>query len=791
MRRGIKGLLVFFIFILIILVISIEFLIRAENSESTLSSEWWMFGKYLNHTAYDGINFTVIPGLNISTFVTPSSVVWSSPAVAYGSVYIGSSAYVVTNIATFYRLNASNISQQIENFTIFNGSIRTSPVVVNGWVYFGGGPAGYAATLYKLNATNFSQNYTGKQVMNQYSPFIIANSYVYTVLTGFPNAYLYQTNASNISQIIGNYSFPGYSTDMPPTYANGYIYTGNLNPNAQFYQFNASNISFGPIANISTQGWPVESAPVVWNGFVYFGTGGNSLNGTNGTFYQLNATNFSQKIANFSPLGVNVVNGGNIESPAIATIGTNTYVYFGSTADGTFYQLNASNVSQQIANYTVNDTLYNWMEVAPTVANGYVYFGTNYGYMYQLNASNVSQFIGKIFTGGLELSTSAAYARGYIYFGNYFGDNSGKIYQINASNLSLFTIIDTTPPVIYIDGSLQTTYSGSITLNIHMNEPGYCMYSVNGGATNKTFPNVLASYIFYNAVETLSDGNYVANFYCNDTSGNRNDTASFSFTMYTAPSGGGLPPVTPPPTVTGTITSASPGSPAVISVNNPNIGVTNITIAVNQNVSNASLTIKPLNSTTGANFRVSLRRGAFYQAYEINVTGMNNSVITNVTIYFKVNITWLALQNGTTANIYLYRYYNARWNRLPTTYLSQDSTYYYFKSISPGFSTFVVFFGEFDCEPDTTRCFNNEVQLCLGNSTWLVTDKCSISCDNGKCVNSIFDNLNIVYIGAIIGIVAAIILVFYGLIMKFSRRNTGKTSRKSLAKFYRNQSRRQ
>jgi len=741
-------LLVFFVFVL---VISISFLIRAENSESTSSSEWRMYGKYLNHTAYDGIPFTVISGLNYSIFTTGYSVD-QNPTIANGYVYIASSS----TDRNIYQLNASNISQKIANYTLIPDNTFSNPIVANGFVYIGS-----SYVLYQLNASNVSQqitNYTygpGGFGLLQYSP-AISNGFLYT---GSADALL-QLNASNISQKIANFTV-GVNILMTPAIANGYVYVGY--GFRTLFQLNATNISLTPIANFSfTTGNGFSVPPAVANGFVYIGGGPSA----GGWLFQLNASNVSQQIANFTTVGTVAYS-----SPAVAS----GYVYIGTS--NAFYQLNASNVSQQIANYS--GTFY-----MPTVANGYVYVANGSNYMFQLNASNVSQMIGTLYLGGI-VASSPAYARGYIYFGS----GNYNVYQVNASNLSAFAIIDTIPPIVLL-GVNTNAGPHQVLINLYLNEQGYCLYSLDGGITNKTMINAYLSTVFYQT-ETLSDGNYVVNAYCNDTAGNRNDTTNVSFTMYTAPAtiGGGLPPVTPPPTVTETIPTASPGSPAVMNIDTPGVGLTNITINVKGNISNASLTIKPLNSTTGANFRVSLRRGAFYQAYEINVTGMNNSEITNVTINFKVNKTWLASQNGTTANIYLYRYYNNRWTRLPTTYLSQDSTYYYFRAISPGFSTFVVFFGEFDCEPDTTRCFNNEVQLCLGNSTWLVTEKCSDKCENGKCVNSIFDNLNIIYIGAIIGIISAIILVFYILVTKFSRRNTGKTSKQSLSKFYSNQSR--
>ena len=115
-------------------------------------------------------------------------------------------------------------------------------------------------------------------------------------------------------------------------------------------------------------------------------------------------------------------------SPAVA----NGYVYVGSD-DGKLYQLNASNVSQKIAESATGDGY-----PSPAVANGYVYVGGGFN-LYQLNASNVSQKIAEYTTGGVVYS-SPAVANGYIYIGSW----DHKLYQFGTDNNLLGT--DTSVP---------------------------------------------------------------------------------------------------------------------------------------------------------------------------------------------------------------------------------------------------------------------------------------------------------------------------------------------------------
>ena len=167
------------------------------------------------------------------------------------------------------------------------------------------------------------------------------------------------------------------------------------------------NISSTEVKTFTT-GYFVRSSPAVANGYVYVGSYDNKV-------YQLNASNISQKIAEFTT--VDAV----YSSPAVA----NGYVYVGSY-DNKVYQLNASNISQKIAEYTTGNYVYS----SPAVANGYIYIGgTNY--IYQLNASNISQKIAEYVTGSW-IESSPAVANGYVYVGG----NDGKVYQLNASNIS-------------------------------------------------------------------------------------------------------------------------------------------------------------------------------------------------------------------------------------------------------------------------------------------------------------------------------------------------------------------
>ena len=72
---------------------------------------------------------------------------------------------------------------------------------------------------------------------------------------------------------------------------------------------------------------------------------------------------------------------------------------------------------------------------SPSVAGGYVYFGSDDGVIYQLNATDFSSVANFTTNNGSGYSahSSAAIANGYIYIGSH----DYNLYQLNANNISL------------------------------------------------------------------------------------------------------------------------------------------------------------------------------------------------------------------------------------------------------------------------------------------------------------------------------------------------------------------
>ncbi len=121
------------------------------------------------------------------------------------------------------------------------------------------------------------------------------------------------------------------------------------------------------------------------------------------------------------------------------------------------YQLNATDISQKIAEYRTGSGITS----SPAVADGFVYVTSHDWRFYQLDASDISQLIA-MYRSNIMLQNSPAVANGYAYVGI-----SNKLHQFNASDISRTTNIDITPPNVLIASPGNNTYSnGNATISV-------------------------------------------------------------------------------------------------------------------------------------------------------------------------------------------------------------------------------------------------------------------------------------------------------------------------------------
>jgi len=297
----------------------------------------------------------------------------------------------------------SNISTATPNQYTMPATVYTSPLVADDYLYF---TSGTSKGVYQMNYSNYTQqiaNFTGAG-NTVYAP-AVANNYLYV-----PSGnYIYQLNASNVSEEIANFS--AGSTVYSPTVVNDSVYLTSSNA---LFRLNSSNVSQEFERYTASS---LAYSPTYSNGYVYV-----SHTSTSFTFYQLNASNVSQKIAN-SPS-----QGRYLSTPPVIS---GDYAYICNSRH--LSQYNSSNVSQNIGYYTFNPSLSTACYPNPVSSNGYVYFAsTNPTYIFQLNESNVSQLIGSKSIGSSASKNYLLANDNYIYIGT----SSNIFYQLDASNVS-------------------------------------------------------------------------------------------------------------------------------------------------------------------------------------------------------------------------------------------------------------------------------------------------------------------------------------------------------------------
>jgi PGF-pre-PGF domain-containing protein len=128
-------------------------------------------------------------------------------------------------------------------------------------------------------------------------------------------------------------------------------------------------------------------------------------------------------------------------------------------------------------------------------------------------------------------------------------------------------------------------------------------------------------------------------------------------------------------------------------------GVANVTIGKAEGVDFSEIDIQVANKVSSVYLTVTKvdanPAGApvlqnVYSYVSVVKQNINDQDISSATIKFKVEKTWVTQKGIDSSTIALYRYSNSVWNKLETSKLSEDSTYYYFQAKTPGFSYFAI-----------------------------------------------------------------------------------------------------
>ncbi|TKA11826.1 serine/threonine protein kinase [Actinacidiphila oryziradicis] len=265
--------------------------------------------------------------------------VCSSPAVADGTVYIGSWDHKV------YALDAATGTQKWAHTT--DGLVDSSPAVADGTVYIGS----YDGKVYALDAGTGTQKWahtTGDGVGS--SPAVADG----TVYIGSYDGKVYALDAATGTE---KWTHTTGGPVASPAVADGTVYIGSRD-----HKVYALDAATGTKKWTHTTGDWVLSSPAVADGTVYIGN-------RDGKVYALDAATGTEKWTHTTD--------GLVESSPAVADGT---VYVGSW-DGKVYALDAATGTEKWA-HTTGEVL-----SSPAVADGTVYIGSYDGKVYALDAA--------------------------------------------------------------------------------------------------------------------------------------------------------------------------------------------------------------------------------------------------------------------------------------------------------------------------------------------------------------------------------------------------------------------
>lgn len=176
-----------------------------------------------------------------------------------------------------------------------------------------------------------------------------------------------------------------------------------------------------------------------------------------------------------------------------------------------------------------------------------------------------------------------------------------------------FIVNDTISPSVTINSPLNQTYyiittNFSLTVTDDKTLDG-CWFTINSGTTNYTMTNVTAS-IFNYTNYTMTSGSHTAEFYCNDSANNINNTESVMFAI----------------------------SPISLKVDLTNPPDGTILITLSQNFS-ANYTVTNTN-LTNASYYLWYTNGSIFNQTNFTIIGLTNTTMLDITNLSLGNFKW-------------------------------------------------------------------------------------------------------------------------------------------------------
>ena len=138
--------------------------------------------------------------------------------------------------------------------------------------------------------------------------------------------------------------------------------------------------------------------------------------------------------------------------------------------------------------------------------------------------------------------------------------------------------------------------------------------------------------------------------------------------------------------------SINAGEVAKIVADKPGLAVTAVEVKVDQTIYGAWVQVKSVEKADLPSAASSKLAGKVYDLIEIsdNKIAFKEAVVSERTVNFKVEKSWLSQNGLDKSDVALLRYNNNEWVALPTTVGSEDALAVEYKATTPGFSFFAV-----------------------------------------------------------------------------------------------------
>jgi hypothetical protein len=521
------------------------------NGLSAFTISIWLYKKEVgNYNGYDGIFARGSPGQRVPW-------IWGDSGSQIIQGYFETNATVNDCVAAYSNLIASSWNHVVFTWNgthcwfIVNNVVGTKDTTTSGSVLANTDGYNYIGKIEGYGTWNGSID----------EVLIFNRSLSATEISALYNSQANKFNASFSSLSAGQHNYTLYGVDS----------AGNLNSSYQNFIVDTTPPVFTTIPANSSLFYKNQSLLVTFTGTDETTFGYYSVNDTR---FSINQTGF---LSNATPMAV-----GNYEinvtiNDTLNNINWTRYkvqvnksmdscsVYFNSTSPIIFpanfivytncsslYALtNNGTIISNVSTINSGATAYN-LSVQRTDSANYTNTVNEQQFIINKNTENCQVLFNE--TSPLEypktfLSWSNCTSAFVLAInGTVITNNSEQILAIGAYNFSMLrndssnytiyynetqmSIVDTTPPEVSIalPVSGNTYASSGVTFQVTTNENSTCNYSINAGLINNSMTANVNGTI-HTATATLSNANYIADYYCSDLYGNQNNTENVSFSV--------------------------------------------------------------------------------------------------------------------------------------------------------------------------------------------------------------------------------------------------------------------